>query len=61
MRVASKEDTLRGKIQVWGDPRRRLSKRMKDLADIARLVEAHPDLWVLLGEELQKQVPRPQG
>ena len=45
MRVASLEDTLRGKMKAWGEPERRQSKRIKDLADIARLVEAHPELW----------------
>jgi hypothetical protein len=44
MRVASLEDTLKGKLAAWGDKGRRASKRQKDLADIARLVEAHPDL-----------------
>lgn len=44
MRVASLEDTLQGKLAAYGDPGRRSSKRQKDLADIARLVEAHPDL-----------------
>lgn len=44
MRVASREDTLRGKLQAYADKARRPSKRQKDLLDIARLVEAHPDL-----------------
>ena len=44
MRVASREDTLRGKLQAYADSERRPSKRQKDLLDIARLVEAHPDL-----------------
>ncbi len=44
LRVASLEDTLRGKIKAWNDAERRQSKRIKDLADIARLVEAHPRL-----------------
>src|SRR5580765_8113151 len=50
MRVASIEDTLAGKIRAWTDPKRRQSKRIKDLADIARLVESHPDLWEKLPE-----------
>jgi len=41
MRVASLEDTLRGKIKAWSEPARRQSKRIKDLADIARLVGRH--------------------
>ena len=44
MRVASQEDTLRGKLKAYTDTKRRPSKRQKDLLDIARLVEAHPDL-----------------
>ncbi len=59
MRVASLEDTLRGKIKAWSEPKRRQSKRIKDLADIARLVEAHPRLWESLPDELQRQVQRP--
>ena len=32
-----------------------------DLADIARLVEAHPELWRSLTDDLKKEVQRPQG
>jgi hypothetical protein len=59
MRVASLEDTLRGKIKAWSEPERRQSKRIKDLADIARLVEAHPRLWELLTGDLKTHVQRP--
>lgn len=44
MRVASLEDTLRGKVAAYQEPERRPSKRQKDLADISRLLEAHPDI-----------------
>jgi hypothetical protein len=44
MRVAAVEDVLQGKIWAASDPERRGSKRQKDLADIARIVEAYPDL-----------------
>ena len=54
MRVASLEDTLRGKIKAWRDAERRQSKRLKDLGDIARLVESHPHLWELLDEDLKE-------
>jgi hypothetical protein len=37
-------------------PARRQSKRIKDLADIARLLEAHPDLWDSLTDELKRQL-----
>jgi hypothetical protein len=60
LRVASLEDTFNGKIKAWGDSERRQSKRIKDLGDLARLVEAHPHLWTLLTENLKKQIERPR-
>ncbi len=54
MRVASLEDTLRGKIKAWRDTERRQSKKLKDLGDIARLVESHPHLWELLDADLKQ-------
>jgi hypothetical protein len=54
MRVASLEDTLRGKIKAWRDTERRQSKKLKDLGDIARLVESHPHLWELLDPDLKE-------
>lgn len=59
LRVASLEDTLRGKIKAWSEPERRQSQRIKDLADIARLAEAHPQLWDLLTTDLKKQIQPP--
>lgn len=59
LRVACLEDTLSGKIKAWSEPARRQSKRLKDLADIARLVEAHPRLWDSLPDVLKQQVQRP--
>jgi len=59
LRVASLEDTLRGKIKAWSEPARRQSKRLKDLADIARLAEAHPHLWTSLPDVLKQQVQQP--
>lgn len=61
LRVASLEDTLRGKMKAWSDPDRRQSKRIKDLADIARLIESHPDLWTLLSDDLKTRLERPGG
>lgn len=58
MRVASLRDTLSGKIKAWRETGRRPSKRVKDLADIVRLVETHPELWDELPLELKPQVPR---
>lgn len=42
--VARLEDVLQGKIWAASDPERRGSKRQKDLADIARLIEQYPHL-----------------
>ena len=44
MNVAALEDVLQGKIWAYSDEQRRKSKKQKDLADIMRLVEVHPDL-----------------
>ena len=60
LRVASLEDTLKGKIKAWSEPERRQSKRLKDLADIARLVESHPHLWNMLTDNLKQQVQPPE-
>jgi len=60
MRVASLDDTLRGKMKAWREPERRQSKRIKDLADIARLVEAHPRLWDFLTDDLKRQIQPPE-
>ena len=61
LRVASLEDTLKGKILAWSDSTRRQSKRIKDLGDIARLVETHPHLWEALNDDLKKQIERPNA
>ena len=42
--VAAAEDVLQGQVWAAQDPERRASKRQKDLADIARLVESQPAL-----------------
>ena len=42
--VAKVEDILQGKIWAVFDPARRPSKRQKDLADIARMIEVYPEL-----------------
>jgi hypothetical protein len=47
--VAAVDDVLRGKIWAAQDSTRRASKRQKDFADIARLLEAYP--------QLREQVP----
>lgn len=50
--VASLEDVLQGKVWAVQDPARRGSKRQKDLADIARLLEVYPKLRNLVSEEI---------
>lgn len=42
--VAAVEDVLSGKVWAAEDVTRRSSERQKDLADIARLLEAYPSL-----------------
>lgn len=61
MRVASLEDTLDGKIRAWKDASRRQSKKLKDLGDIARLIESYPKLWETLPDELKSIIENPQS
>jgi len=56
MAVASLEDVLRGKVWAYSDRRRRKSKRQKDLADILRVIEVHPELKDRLPPEIESQV-----
>jgi hypothetical protein len=58
LRVASLEDTLAGKIKAWRTPERRPSKAIKDLGDIARLVEAHPRLASALPADVGQAITR---
>jgi hypothetical protein len=50
--VARADDVLRGKVWAAGDPTRRPSKRQKDLADIARLLEAFPEMRAMVPAEI---------
>jgi hypothetical protein len=50
--VASVEDILRGKVWALSDTGRRPSKRQKDLADVSRLLEAFPQLRVVVPDEI---------
>jgi hypothetical protein len=50
--VASLENILQGKIWAALDPTRRPSKRQKDLADIARLIESYPQIRARVPEEI---------
>lgn len=55
--VASLQDLVAGKLMAWCDPKRRLSKRKKDEADLIRLAEDYPEARVLLPDELRRQLP----
>ena len=56
MLVAAVEDVLQGKVWAFQDERRRRSKRQKDLADIMRLVETHPELEEKLPESIRRSL-----
>lgn len=59
MHVASLEDTLAGKLAAYLDPGRRRTKKLKDLLDIGRLVDAHPELIALLPEQVIAKLNNP--
>ncbi|MFM2198178.1 MAG: hypothetical protein RLZZ505_1610 [Verrucomicrobiota bacterium] len=52
MHVACLEDTLAGKLAAFSDKERRGSKRMKDLTDILRLLESHPEIKERIPDEI---------
>jgi hypothetical protein len=54
--VARLGDVMRGKVWEASDPSRRASKRQKDLADIARLLEKHPELRTLVPEAILQRL-----
>ena len=56
MPVSRLEDALSGKIWAAMDPQRRGSKRQKDLADIARILEAYPHLRTQVPESVRKNL-----
>jgi len=56
--VASLEDVLQGKVWAVSDPTRRPSKRQKDLADIARILEARSDLRARVPDEVLERLMR---
>ena len=56
MPVAAIEDLFQGKVWAASDATRRPSKRQKDLADIARLIEVAPHLRKLLPDSLARQL-----
>ena len=54
--VARLEDVLQGKVWAALDATRRASKRQKDLADISRILEAHPALREQVPEEILERL-----
>jgi|SRR5687767_833506 len=54
--VAAIEDVLRTKINAAQEPRRRASKQLKDLADIARLLEVRPDLAGMVPADVASRI-----
>jgi hypothetical protein len=54
--VAALQDVLQGKVWAASDPTRRPSKRLKDLADIARLLEVAPHLRPLVPAEILEKI-----
>ena len=54
--VASVEDVLQGKIWAALDSERRGSKRQKDLADIARILENYPQYRSRVPKEILKRL-----
>ena len=58
MHVAALDDVLQGKLWAYSDAGRRASKRQKDLADILRLVEEHPELKPRLPREIAEMMDR---
>ena len=59
MPVASVEDVFRGKTWAALDPTRRPSKRQKDLADFARLIESFPSLRDQTPPEILDRLEKP--
>lgn len=56
MPVASLEDIFQSKVSAAQDRKRRSSKRQKDLADIARLLEVYPHLGDNLPDEIRSRL-----
>jgi hypothetical protein len=54
--VANLEDVLKGKVWAAQDPERRGSKRQKDLADIARILEKYPELRGQVPQEIRARL-----
>jgi len=56
MKVARLVNVLQGKVWAYMDKERRKSKRLKDLADILRIIESYPDLEEALPQRLRDEL-----
>jgi hypothetical protein len=56
LRVADVADVLQGKVWAASDPARRGSKRLKDYADIARILESYPELTERVLAEIRERL-----
>ena len=56
LEVADVADILQGKIWAASDPTRRGSKRLKDFADIARVLESYPELTERVPREIRERL-----
>jgi hypothetical protein len=54
--AASVDDVLQGKVWAALDPERRGSKRQKDLADIARILEKYPEMRIKVPKEIRARL-----
>lgn len=54
--VASLRDVFMSKVWAAQDPARRASKRQKDLADIARMLDVYPHLGDLVPDDLRARM-----
>jgi hypothetical protein len=56
--VARIEDLLQGKVWAALDTTRRPSKQLKDLSEIARIIEVAPDLRPRVPQEILERIPK---
>ena len=54
--VAAVENVLQGKVWAASDPARRQSMRLKDFADIARILEGFPHLAAQVPDEIKQRL-----
>lgn len=59
MHVASLKDTLAGKLAAYLEPERRRTKKLKDILDIGRLIDAYPELTASLPEDVLHKLNNP--